>query len=336
MIRRFSDMPPWSERLALPVLTFLVIPAFVAAEQVDDRNLWWRALSILAFLTLAFLGTWVKRMFWNGQSSSGHPRERTASELKRPHLKVWRALGHPAIPASFAALFIGLFFAVLTLNHGWTSDLPSPKDTQFTWVGFFGFLGLIYFIEILFLSSAFRRRHPAAHKERTQESLMFRLGHRARWVAYGVTPFLLGVTVWSSDQAYKQVVQGFLMTLLFISMTLAHKHSEMLCETCQSDFRVDAPEYAQKKKWIFSFDHVWLVPTLTVMYALMLVSLLTSGYVSDAFFGVSFAMIVMTIPFTTFHLKYNPWCPYCHGGDDGGESMEVPDPSPSGRRPMPV
>ncbi|MET8342497.1 hypothetical protein [Streptomyces microflavus] len=162
-----------------------------------------------------------------------------------------------------------------------------------------------------------------------------RLVHRSHWL---VLIAVAGTTalVFAPDSGVWNSVRTMATFLVLAAILGDMRHSDRLCEPCVTEFRVDAPEYAAKRCWLFTIDHRGRRPYL----ALVVLSLVAS-HVFDRHTAPSIANTIgiMTIfgaitLVNRFHRTYRPWCPYCRNGGGGHEHTEVPDPA-SGR-PVPA
>ncbi|MEV8399268.1 hypothetical protein [Streptomyces niveus] len=164
-----------------------------------------------------------------------------------------------------------------------------------------------------------------------------RLVHRSHWL---VLTAVAGSTalVFAPDSGVWNSVRTVAMYLVLAAILGDMRHSDRLCEPCVTEFRVDAPEYATKRRWLFTIDHRGRRPYL----ALVVLSLVASHFF-DRHTAPSIAntIAIMTIfgaitLVNRFHRTYQPWCPYCRNGGGGHEHTGAPDPAGGHGRPVPV
>ncbi|MFF1693087.1 hypothetical protein ACFVXC_05595 [Streptomyces sp. NPDC058257] len=164
-----------------------------------------------------------------------------------------------------------------------------------------------------------------------------RLAHRSHWLvliaasAATALVFAPDAGVWNSART----ISTFLVVAAIIGDI---RHSSSLCETCVSEFRVDAPQYADKRRWLFTIDHrgrrTYLVLAVLSLIAGHLFERHTAPSIANSI-GIMVVFAGITLV-NRFHRTYQPWCPYCRNGGGGHEHTEVPNPTGGHGRPVPV
>ncbi|WP_329147175.1 hypothetical protein OIU91_16585 [Streptomyces sp. NBC_01456] len=199
---------------------------------------------------------------------------------------------------------------------------------------------LLYLAAYLFYV---RNRHHLPERAPTPRaqkiaSTVRRICHRSHWLVVGTIGGLLcAVLFLPNDGPWSSVTTA--MTFLVMAAFIADgRHSDTLCEPCVAEFRVDAPEYAASKSWVFSLEHrgraaVWIFVLGAIAVQLVLDDTLASKVATI----VINTLFIASAFVNRFHRTYQPWCPYCRDNGGGGhEHTEVPDPAGGHGRPVPA
>ncbi|MGW1180186.1 hypothetical protein [Streptomyces drozdowiczii] len=249
----------------------------------------------------------------------------------------------------FAARLAGLMWATITAaviysivgsfirppEHKATSITLRPTLTMLA----FYWGGLAVIAAKLFEA---RNKHALPERKARQRATALaahgrRLVHRSHWF---VLAAMAGSTalVFAPESGTWNGARSVATYLVLAAMFGDIRHSERLCETCVTEFRVDAPEYAAKRSWLFTVDHRGRRP----YWVLLLASLVASHFLDRATAPYIANTIAVTLLFSAitlvnrFHRTYRPWCPYCRDNGGGHEHCEVHDPTGGHGRPVPA
>ncbi|WP_219729322.1 hypothetical protein [Streptomyces noursei] len=126
--------------------------------------------------------------------------------------------------------------------------------------------------------------------------------------------------------------------MLLGAFLLTERHSTTLCQSCVVEFRTDAAEYAQGRKWRFTAIHKLSRPVLLIALIGMMATMFLHGPWTTPTLAIVWMSLGGTVFLFRFHGAYQPWCPYCESGGGRGEREDVPAPDPAGGRgtPLPI
>jgi hypothetical protein len=129
-----------------------------------------------------------------------------------------------------------------------------------------------------------------------------------------------------------------LFLLVVVSWLLMRKHDRRLCERCMSSMPLNASEVASRYRRRFAVAHLGSNMRVAIAYLVVLLGSNVFLFRSDllprtlgayVWAAVQSTMIFLVLSYST-HRKLQPWCPQCSGGDGDDESVDAPDPMPSG------
>jgi hypothetical protein len=315
----------------LSKLTFLSIVICTFIGDIEDRHwalktAYWVLNAATAILVLIAWEHAFRSAPCSACSTKPRPRWITA-----PVILFSRYAGFPLVAAGVLVCLIGPFF---------TDMAASRNDTEFNW-GYQAIMDTGAAVLLLFLAAVRfdRARNPGAPRTASFTHVIRERGqklmHKAHWLYLGasgpvlVAFFLPKHGIWSSI--------GFgCLVLLFTAGYIDQQHGRGLCEECVTEFRTDAAEYAEARRWRFTVLHKsnWIF--LLVMGAIAVSYVVPQPWRSVAL-GVGVVTGGVMTLFSRFHASYQPWCPYCRGGGKGSdEKAPEPVPDPSSNQPVPA
>jgi hypothetical protein len=125
-----------------------------------------------------------------------------------------------------------------------------------------------------------------------------------------------------------------LITFVVASWLLMRRHDRGLCEHCMAGMPLNPSELAVRYKRRFWLSHSGAQPRYVIPYfAVLIGSSFLPGKSGLLIWSlVQTSMIYLILAYAT-HRRLQPWCPWCRGGDGGGEDDPVaPDPVPEDHR----
>ncbi|MFF8917837.1 hypothetical protein ACF08M_32160 [Streptomyces sp. NPDC015032] len=161
--------------------------------------------------------------------------------------------------------------------------------------------------------------------------------HRSHWFVVGAIVAMACAVVFVPEPSRWSSITIFAFFLVLAAFIADCRHSGTLCEPCVAEFRVDAPEYAAAKSWVFAVWHKgqrfdWIA---ALVFATVLLSYRGTP-IAPAIILVMNALSVAQTFVNRFHRMYYPWCPYCHPGNGGHEGTQAPDPTGGHGQPVPA
>lgn len=261
----------------------------------------------------------------------GRPRER----LGRVHYRVWRAYGRYgwAVLAVVAAAWI----VVTSFDEGIVKHDSQTLPAMASWTVMIT-MGALYVSARRFaeLNYGFARPRPIRHF--VQEHCVPLMHKSQKLIIAALVLNLVALALVPRKGPWSLL--GVTVSLgLFAAVYLSMRHSASLCETCvdEAEIPINAAEQAAKNRWRFAAVH----KASPVLPLAMMGSVIAPHWLSNmgdvALQGVFDVLLVASMLLASYHSSFQPWCPYCGGGDGGhGEDEEVPDPTPDKGRPLPV
>jgi hypothetical protein len=164
-----------------------------------------------------------------------------------------------------------------------------------------------------------------------------RFRHGRHLANIGVYLFLLATAAMPWFPRPPRLVSLLVMVVLGGIVLAVMKHERELCERCINRVPLDPGKAVAKNRLVLRMCHraKWALGT---MIALLLVSycLPESWWESSLASTLSMTAAITMVFSANRHNVLQPWCPFCHRGDGGSESAEVPDPSDGKRKPVPA
>lgn len=161
------------------------------------------------------------------------------------------------------------------------------------------------------------------------------LVHKGHWFYAGTAALAAGALFLPTKGIWGSIGNFLFLLTLFMQYTNA-QHGKNLCEQCVTEFRADAAEHAEQRRWKFAAVHKvdpWAVALgLAYMLGVLLLPHLWKGVIGCAYFLLVGFMALQI----RFHSSYRPWCPYCRRGGGSGDEETESTPDPSQGRPVPA
>ncbi|MGW1261231.1 hypothetical protein ACWD7Y_04620 [Streptomyces drozdowiczii] len=317
---------------ALKILAILT-PGAVALTQLTGRH--WALMAGAWALNIVMLSLLVLHVA-SHLSTEACPRHRPFDPKSLRHRFAARlaSLMWAVIGVAVIYSIVGSFFSDPDYKHTSITLRPTLSMLALYWGG------LAVIAAKLFEA---RNKHALPEPKTRQRATTLaahgrRLVHRSHWF---VLAAMAGSTalVFAPESGTWNGARSVAVYLVLAAMFGDIRHSDRLCETCVTEFRVDAPEYAAKRSWLFTVDHRGRRP-----YWVLLLASLAAGHFFDRFtapyiantIAVSLLFAAITLV-NRFHRTYQPWCPYCRDNGGGGhEHTEAPNPAGGHGRPVPV
>lgn len=255
-----------------------------------------------------------------------HCTQRPAHQLRRLHNRAWAACGRYGWIAVSAALLVWLNAAAFV-------DPITVKDSASSRISV---ILLITIASLYVAARTFNDTHYGLPRPRPFSQYLDKntsLPHRARKLIVPATIINAAVLIMPTRGPWS-LFGNAIIALVITSYVLFLRHSARLCEDCVIEFRIDAPEHAAKHPRRFAIAHkqtIFLMPTLAASVGssflphLWVMGLAITGALSCA----------LAVAAASFHTSFQPWCPYCRGGDGHG-GHHAPDPDPAQGQPIPA
>lgn len=324
----------WVARRGI-IFAALFQPAALVMGQVADNH-WaftvgqWTLMALSVILLIAHIGS---------HNATCDRTAKTGEDLKKRRYRLVLAYAR-TWPVAVAG--IAVFMVVTPIIRPSQGDQPHDKVslpytaimTGILW------LGLSLLAAYLFRarnSHHIATREPSPRAQKLTERIR-RICHRSHWFVAGSILGLLCAVIFLPEKGAWSSITSCMSILVLAAYAADARHSDTLCETCVAEFRVDAPEYAASKSWVFTVEHkgravYWVVALVAIAIQLSLDDTAAS---KAATLGIN-TLFLASAFVNRFHRSYSPWCPYCRDNGDGGhEHTEVPDPTGGHGRPVPV
>lgn len=160
------------------------------------------------------------------------------------------------------------------------------------------------------------------------------LVHRADWVFIALV-MLSGVPAFFTPTRLSTSIGFGFSVLVIAALLFKRQHGARLCEECVTEFTINAPEHAARHRRRFRLFHS-MTPFFALVLPIAIAPLLEAPWSGFTYLPVVVGQVLLALV-TRFHGAYQPWCPYCTGGDEGGgEAEPTPDPGGGNGRPLPV
>ncbi|MET9360423.1 hypothetical protein ABZX93_05890 [Streptomyces sp. NPDC006632] len=315
----------------------LLLPAANVMAQLNDTS-WafnvgsWVLGAISIILLVFHVGS-------HGPNATCQRATKTCADLKKRRYRL--VLGYSRT-WPLAVVGTALLLVLTPIFVPYKDDQPNDSvSLRYTAV----MLGVIWIGLTLLAAYLFRARnaHHLPSREPSPRALKLsehvrRVCHRSHWFVLGAVLAASCASLFVPEHGPWSSITGVTIVLVLAAFIADGRHSDNLCETCVVEFRVDAPEYAASKKWVFTADHkgrrVYWIAALTCIAIQFTFDNTPAS--TTATMGVNLLFVASAF-INRFHRTYQPWCPYCHGGGGGGhEHTEVPDPTGGHGRPVPV
>lgn len=264
--------------------------------------------------------------------------------LKRLHYRVWATYGRQAGFVIVIALVSVLILSPGILRESGPLAVWGNRDgdgQHFNWLNYvvvmaFYQAGVAYLSARLFNRLNGTGRQGPTFIGRYLRHSLARLVHHSHWFIVGLVLPLAALTILAPKRGIWDTVTLIGFVLVCALNQLDFRHGMAPCETCFTNFRTDAAQYAASKRWRFTVLHKFHFIVLGLLALLLVASFMPdpvhyslSGILTLSLGGLTFL--------NRFHGAYLPWCPYCRGGgDDGGDQELAPEPTGGHGRPLPV
>lgn len=335
------ELRPWVFRAAIPVA--LAAPVAVSAFGQLRHHSWWHFAAYVASMVVLAVGMGLVLARYTPFFGRRYMVEaRTEREYRSSlRLRAFAAAGHPMVIVVLVALI--LFGAVVRgLNDPAHNTLMTgerhPREVLDLGIALgYGVVNAV----LLGIACAFcfrvrnKELFPPSRLRRWGGRMLKGMGHHSGLLLAVCASLYLVFSVLALTGPWKGVwnaAHTAVLVLLVASVAGITQHEASLCEKCAGRMRLDAAEYAAKRRWRFRVLHSseWLLawsPGLIVVTWFLdgAVDLIVTSVVMSVFNG--FGALVM------FHSKYQPWCPWCN--EDGYDVYDC-DPSSDKGRPVPA
>ncbi|MFF9074640.1 hypothetical protein ACF1A9_20390 [Streptomyces sp. NPDC014872] len=318
------------------LLIALLLPAAAVMAQLSDRH-WlfsvgqWGLLGVSVILLVFHIGG-------HGIEPTCPRATKTADVLKKRRHRL--VLAYARLWPLVVGVFVLCFIATPVLMP-YRGDQPNDaislgataRTTGVTWIGL-----------SLLAAYLFKARHAeflppredSARSRRFAQRLRL-ICHRSHWAVVGAIATMVCAVVFVPEHGPWSTITSFAVFLVLAAFIADGRHSSTLCEPCVAEFRVDAPEYAAGKSWLFSVEHKGRRFYRIAVLVAVAVQLSFSGTPVSITTTIAVNALLVAQTFVNrFHRMYNPWCPYCHPGNGGHEEAQVPDPTGGHGRPVPA
>ena len=316
----------------------VAVPLSIVSTLMDDirgRSLVFSIGSIVGYAATVILIL----SAWSHARHAGGCEKCVPKSPERLNLLVyraWRVYGKWGVTPMLAFLSIALFLGAAILD-----PKPPNREVEFNWGALLWLCSMILAVMLHIGTVRFcRLNHPSLRVRRPVQSFIDRrkwLRHNGHLITVATAVTCASLALFTHGKIWG-TVQSAVMLALIISIYANYRHSMSLCERCAVEFRTDAPDYAETRKWLFKAIHRFgMIPVVTLLITMVTDPFLSDRY--DSYFltmnlGFSAALALLN----RFHSSYQPWCPYCRndGGGGGGHGGPVPDPAGGRGKPIPV
>lgn len=154
------------------------------------------------------------------------------------------------------------------------------------------------------------------------------------WVILEFYAVIVSFTEISSWKMFPMIFIGQLM--LIWAMSEASRHAMRTCERCiWQGLTEEGAEKATENINHLRRYHWWLGlrprTVVSAIFAGLVLLLILPTNLFFVFVGAANGLYLYNAYSTRMHSRYQRWCPWCRGWDDGDWSVPEPDPDPTGQ-----